>query len=141
MNLPTWMLLGFTLWTILALCFTVGVYRWNRILTGRARPHEFRADQVQGAQWYQRAMRAHANCVENLPVFAALVFVLHAAEVTSPAVDAMAVAVLVARICQTVTHVGFVQTDPVVVMRFVFFFAQLVCFVGIAAVAIRHAIA
>jgi hypothetical protein len=30
-----------------------------------------RADVPQGNEWYQRAMRAHMNCVENLPIYTA----------------------------------------------------------------------
>lgn len=72
MTIPIWMLLAFAVWTIVVLLFSVGVYRWSRILTGRVEIKDFRADRVEGADWYQRAMRAHANCVENLPVFAVL---------------------------------------------------------------------
>ena len=78
MTVPVWMLLGFATWTVLLLLTTVGVYRWSRILTGRAPIREFRADRVEGEEWYKRAMRAHANCVENLPVFGAIVFAQHA---------------------------------------------------------------
>ena len=70
---PVWMLVGFATWTVLLLLATVGVYRWSRILTGRMPIRSFRADQIEGADWYIRAMRAHANCVENLPVFGAIV--------------------------------------------------------------------
>ena len=61
------MLLGFAAWTLLLLSATVGVYRWSRILTGRAGAGAFQADNIQGEEWYKRAMRAHANCMENLP--------------------------------------------------------------------------
>jgi hypothetical protein len=69
MTIPVWVLLGFAAWTLLTLFTTVGVYRWARILTGRAAISERRADEVQGSEWYRRAMRAHLNCVENLPVY------------------------------------------------------------------------
>ena len=92
MTVPVWMLVGFAAWTMLLLLATVGVYRWSRILTGRVPIRSFRADQVEGADWYKRAMRAHANCVENLPVFGAIVFGLYVGNVTSTFVDALAVA-------------------------------------------------
>ena len=76
MTVPVWMLVGFAAWTVLLLLTTVGAYRWSRILTGRVAIRNFRADQIEGADWYKRAMRAHANCVENLPVFGAIVFAL-----------------------------------------------------------------
>jgi hypothetical protein len=69
MTLPIWMLLGFATWTVVLLLATVGTNRCRRILTRRVPISEFRADLVTGEDWYKRAMRAHANCVENLPVF------------------------------------------------------------------------
>src|SRR5262245_42499234 len=80
-SVPVWMLLGFAAWTVLLLIATVGTYRWGRILTGTAHIASFRADQIEGAGWYQRGTRAHANCIENLPVFAAIVLALQAGSV------------------------------------------------------------
>ena len=107
---------------------TVGTYRWSRILTGRVPIREFRAGRIEGEDWYKRSMRAHANCVENLPVFGAIVFALYAGEVSSPAVNALTVAVLAARIMQSLVHVCFVQTNAATSIRFVFFFVQIVSF-------------
>ena len=85
MTTPVWMLLGFAGWTVLLLLGTVGVYRWSRILTGTVPIRSFRADPIEGAEWYRRALRAHANCIENLPVFGGIVFALSSG--TSPAVS------------------------------------------------------
>ncbi len=134
MILPVWMLVGFAAWTVLLLLATVGVYRWSRILTGRVAIREFRADQIEGADWYKRAMRAHANCVENLPVFGAIVFGLYVGNVGSALVNALAVAVLVARIMQSLVHVCFVQTDIVTSVRFGFFFVQIVSFLWLTVI-------
>jgi uncharacterized MAPEG superfamily protein len=128
MILPVWMLLGFAAWTVLLLLTTVGVYRWSRILTGRVAIREFRADHIEGADWYKRAMRAHANCVENLPVFGAIVFGLYVGNVGSVLVNALAVAVLLARVMQSLVHVCFIQTNTVSAVRFGFFFVQIVSF-------------
>jgi len=134
MILPVWMLVGFAVWTVLLLLATVGVYRWSRILTGRVAIREFRADQIEGADWYKRAMRAHANCVENLPVFGAIVFGLYVGNVGSALVNAVAVAVLVARIMQSLVHVCFVQTNLVTSVRFGFFFVQIVSFLWLTVI-------
>ena len=134
MTLPVWMLVGFAAWTVLLLLATVGVYRWSRILTGRVAIREFRADQIEGADWYKRAMRAHANCVENLPVFGAIVFGLYVGNVGSALVNAVAVAVLVARIMQSLVHVCFVQTNLVTSVRFGFFFVQIVSFLWLTVI-------
>lgn len=140
MTTPLWMLLGFALWTVLLLLFTVGVYRWSRILTGRVEIKTFRADRVEGKDWYLRSMRAHANCVENLPVFTAIVFALYVTKTSSAAVDAMAIVVLFARICQSAVHVSFVQTNRVALVRFLFFLVQILCFLGLAGVLIQWSI-
>ena len=128
MSVPVWMLLGFAAWTVLLLLATVGVYRWSRILTGRMAIRNFRADQVEGAEWYKRAMRAHANCVENLPVFGAIVIALYIGNVGGALVDRLAAAILVARIMQSLVHVCFVQTNALVSVRFGLFFVQIVGF-------------
>lgn len=134
MTVPVWMLVGFAAWTVLLLLATVGVYRWSRILTGRVAIRNFRADQVEGADWYLRAMRAHANCVENLPVFSAIVFGLYVGSVAGAFVNALAVTVLVARILQSLVHVCFVQTNAVASVRFGFFFVQIVSFLWLTAI-------
>jgi uncharacterized MAPEG superfamily protein len=133
MSTPVWILLLFAGWTLATLLGTVGIYRWTRILTGRARLGEFHADEVQGTDFYRRAMRAHANCVENLPVYAALVVVIVASGVRSPTLDRLAIAMLIARILQTVTHVAMPQSDAVVGVRFAFFFVQLAAMAGMGA--------
>ncbi len=139
MSFPIWMLLGFAIWTVFLLLFTVGIYRWSRILTRKVEIKEFRADSVHGEDWYLRAMRAHANCLENLPIFAAVVFALYVSGVSGCATDVMAGVVLAARILQSITHVALVQSNGIVFIRFGFFFVQLVCFIAMAAVIASHA--
>ena len=126
--LPELMLLGFAAWTLVLLITTVGTYRLSRILRGRAGMSDFRADQVEGQDWYRRSMRAHANCVENLPVFAVLVYALRACGIVDPAVDPLCAVILAARIPQSLIHVCFAQTDRVVSVRFAFFSVQLLSF-------------
>jgi uncharacterized MAPEG superfamily protein len=131
MTIPIWMLVGFAAWTVLLLLATVGVYRWSRILTGRVPIRNFRADQIEGADWYKRAMGAHANCVENLPVFGAIVFGLHVGNASGVLVNTLSVAVLVARILQSLVHVCFDQTNAVSSVRFGFFAVQIASFLGL----------
>src|SRR3982751_3693571 len=108
MTVPVWMLLGFAAWTALLLLFTIGTYRWSRIFTGRVAIANFPADAAGGEDWYRRATRAPANCIENLPVFGAIVFALQVGHVTGGSVDMLTVAVLAARILQSLVHVCFV---------------------------------
>jgi uncharacterized MAPEG superfamily protein len=131
MTIPVWVLLAFAGWTVLTLLGSIGIYRWSHILTGRADLNEFPADRPHGADWYRRAMRAHANCVENLPVYAALVIVMMASGVTGKMLDYLAIAVLAARIPQTTVHIAFPETNLTVAVRFAFFFVQILCFLCI----------
>jgi uncharacterized MAPEG superfamily protein len=140
MTTPMWMLLGFATWTVVLLTATVGVYRWIEILLGRKRIGAFRSDQVEGDDWYRRSMRAHANCIENLPVFGAIVLALYASGVSGPAVDRLCVAVLGARVVQSMVHVSHAQTDAFVSVRFTFFCVQLVAFLALIALIVLHAV-
>lgn len=127
MTIPEWVLLGFAGWTLIILSLSVGVYRWSRILTGRQGIEEFDAEGSGGADWYKRALRAHANCIENLPVYAAVVLAAHAARVDDGLLDTLACILLSARVVQSLLHVSFTQTKGITSARFAFFFAQFVC--------------
>lgn len=139
MTLPVWMLLGFAAWTVLLLLATIGVYRWSRILTGRVPIRDFRSDRVEGADWYRRSMRAHANCIENLPVFAAIVLALYLSGVGGAIVDWLSIGILAARVMQSLIHVSVVETNAAVAVRFVFFLVQLIGFLALIAMIVRHA--
>jgi len=106
MTIPQWALLAFAVWTLLFLFGTIGAYRWSRILTGRASISEWQADVHQGNDWYRRAMRAHMNCVENLAIFGAIVFCATTAGTDGRWFDLFAVAIIVARVFQTLVHVS-----------------------------------
>ena len=139
MPTPIWTLLGFATWTVLLLLSTIGVYRWSRILTGHTPIKEFRADQVEGADWYRRSMRAHANCIENLPVFGSIVFALYVSRLNGVTISYLCITVLVARVMQSMVHVCLPQTNAVSAVRFTFFFVQIVCFVTLIVMIVRHA--
>jgi uncharacterized MAPEG superfamily protein len=139
MTVPMWTLLGFAAWTVILLLSTIGVYRWSRILTGRVPIRDFRADHVEGEDWYRRSMRAHANCIENLPVFGAIVLALYVSDVGGSTVNYLSITVLVARVIQSLVHVCLIQTNTVAAMRFAFFFVQLVSFLALIVMVVRHA--
>lgn len=132
MTLPLWILLTFACWTLIVLMVGVGIRRWTLILTGEARLTDFPADTAHGSSAYRRAVRAHANCVENLPVYGAIVVVAFAAQVTSSTMDTLAIAFMVARVCQTIVHMAFVETNTTVFIRFMFFLAQIVTMFAMA---------
>ena len=83
-------------------------------------------------------MRAHANCIENLPVFGAIVLALYVGGVRGSAVNYLSVSVLGARVVQSLIHVCCVQTNAVVSLRFTFFLVQLLSFLSLSAMIVRQ---
>ena len=140
MSIPVWTLLAFAVWSMLVLILTVGIYRWGLIFAGRVQVAEFRADQVEGSDRYRRAMRAHLNCLENLPIFGAIVLVIVVSGARSSALDVLALTFMGARILQTVIHVSREQTNLLAYLRFGFFLAQLVCMLWMTVLVVQHAI-
>lgn len=140
MTIPIWVLLGFVAWTMLLLLLTTGVYRWWLILSAQAPISGFRADPVEGADWYRRGIRAHANCIENLPVYTAIVFALYVTGVGGAAVDALSICIIAARVMQSSVHVCLPQTNAVVTVRFTFFFVQFLCFAALIVVIVRSVV-
>ena len=128
MTIPQWTLLGFAAWTLALLMATVGVYRWGLILFAKAGIASFPPEAREGAGWYQRGTRAHANCIENLPVFGAIVYLITAIGLEGPLVDSLCIATLAARIVQSCVHISHVQTNAFVAVRFSFYSVQLVSF-------------
>jgi uncharacterized MAPEG superfamily protein len=72
-------------------------------------------------------MRAHAKCIENLPVYGAIVLGLVAAGGGGRVFDIPAAILLAARVCQTTAHIAFQQTDRVVPFVSGFYFIQALC--------------
>jgi len=132
MNLSLWMLLSFACWTLLVLLVGVGVRRWLLIFSGRAALTSFPGDTAHGSPAYRRAVRAHANCVENLPVFAAIVLVASAAHLDPPAMGELAIAVVAARIMQTTVHTLLPENKVTVAVRFAFFLVQVLAMIAMA---------
>ena len=115
-------LLGFTAWTLL-LVFIVLFYRTGVVMVQRKPANSW----PRGAQPEEGLMtrigHAHLNCLETLPMFAAVVLAAHAM-VKASVVDAVATWVLLARIAQSLTHMVGV-THWLVFIRANFFAVQL----------------
>jgi uncharacterized MAPEG superfamily protein len=139
MTTPLWVLLAFAVWTLAVLMIGIGIRRWFLILTARAQLVDFPADVAHGSPAYRRAMRAHANCVENLPVYGAITLAAFAAQVATPAMDTLALTFIVARICQTLVHTALAETNATVLIRFLFFLTQIVVMLWMAAEIFNHA--
>ena len=112
---------GFAAWTLF-LVGMIAVLRSALTLSGQRAANSFGVDGTDVSPFSNRLCRAHANCYEGLPVFAALVLVAIAtgqAAVTDP----LALWVLAARVGQSTTHL--ISTGSLAVqVRFGFFLAQ-----------------
>ncbi len=128
MTVPLWCLVGFVLWT-LVLLFGVAGARVSKVLAGRASPGDFPSGVPHGTDAYWRLNRAHLNCLENLPLFAAVVLTARVANVIGPTLDVLAVVYLAARIGQSLAHVSSGSAIAVNV-RFTFFLIQIGCLIG-----------
>ena len=138
MSIPLWVLLAFACWTLLVLMTGVGIRRWTLILAGHAQLTDFPSDVAHGSAAYRRAVRAHANCVENLPVYGAIALTASAAHVASASMDTLALIFVAARVCQTLVHMAATETNATVFVRFSFFLTQIVAMFWMAAEIVRE---
>lgn len=120
-------LVGFAAWTLF-LVLIVFLYRGLRVLSGTPINSWPRGDKpASDLGLVKRAEDAHANCLENLPVFAVLVLAA-AAMGKSAAVEPYAAYVLYARFGQSLVHlVG--TSQPLVFVRATFWALQLILFI------------
>jgi uncharacterized MAPEG superfamily protein len=119
-------LLGFAAWTLLLIA-AVFLYRGLRFLGGTPINHWPRqAKPLDDAPLVQRLEDAHANCLENLPLFAVIVLTAAALERLAD-IQTLAPFVLYGRIGQTLAHLS--GTGPAnVFVRASFWFVQLALF-------------
>lgn len=129
MYTPLLCLLGFVLWTLLIIVFGIAASRLAAVIHGEVPKGGFIADTPQGSPRYRRIMRAHMNCVENLPLFAAVVLTGAVIKAGSPLMDTLALTYLGARVLQTTFHIS--SGGPLAVaLRFTCFLAQMLCLTG-----------
>ena len=129
-------LLLFVAWTV-ALLLSVGALRVWRVQTGAARPGDFPASVPHGGGRYWRLNRAHLNCVEFLPLFAAVVLTGAVLGVEDDWVDRLAVAIVAARVGQSLTHVASAGGRAVQV-RFTFFAVQVLSLIAMGVIVASH---
>jgi uncharacterized MAPEG superfamily protein len=137
MTLSQWALLGFVVWTVTLLVVGIGTPRIVAVINQQARANSFNPNVPHGSERYQRSMRAHLNCVENLPVFASLVLLGTLVAIPGSLFQWAAITVLPARMLQTVAHVASGRNRAVLV-RFTFFLVQLLCFALMAGLLALH---
>jgi uncharacterized MAPEG superfamily protein len=81
-------------------------------------------------------MRAHLNCIENLPIYAAVVVALLATGMQCSIIDRLAIALITTRIAQTLVHIVLPQTNAIAGVRFGFFCVQIICMMAMGAIII-----
>jgi len=99
------------------------VIRSKLVLTREVTPNGFNPDNSNLSPFMQRLARAHANCVEGLPIFGGLMVVAilaGKAHVTDP----LAYVLLAARIAQSIIHLAS-TSSVAVTARFVAFAVQM----------------
>jgi len=115
-------LAGFIAWSLFLLVLMEALR--SKLVLAKAIPaNEFRPDNANLSPFMQRLARAHANCVEGLPIFGGLMLV---AVVTgnSAITDPLAYVFLSARILQSVIHLGSLSALAVT-LRFAAFAVQM----------------
>jgi uncharacterized MAPEG superfamily protein len=115
-------LTGFVAWSLILLVTMEGI-RTGLVATGAVPPNGFRPDNANLSPFMQRLARAHANCVEGLPIFGGLMLVAvisGKASVTDP----LAYYFLAARILQSLVHLGSLSAAAVM-CRFTAFAVQM----------------
>ncbi len=115
-------LLGFTCWA-LALLVLMETIRSKLVLTREVAPNGFNPENSNLSPFMQRLARAHANCLEGLPIFGGLMVVAVLAG-KSHVTDPLAYALVAARIVQSLIHLVS-TSSAAVTARFVAFAVQM----------------
>lgn len=115
-------LVGFIAWTLCLLVLMEGIRSWL-VLSGAVPANGFNPENSNLSSFMQRLARAHANCLEGLPLFGGLMLVSQVADRTA-VTDPLAWVLLGARIVQSLIHL--VSTSSVAVTaRFTAFAVQM----------------
>jgi uncharacterized MAPEG superfamily protein len=115
-------LTGFIAWALLLLLWMEGLRTWL-VLRGAVPANGFTPGNDGLSPFMQRLARAHANCVESLPVFGGLLLVAIATD-RPQVTDTLAPAFLAARIMQSCIHLASTSAAAVS-LRFTAFAVQL----------------
>lgn len=115
-------LLGYAAWT-LALATMIPLSRAPSILSGQRKANSFQPDASDATPFSQRLHRAYYNCCENLPAAAAVLLFAIATDKTA-LTDTLAMALLGARIGQSLVHL-ISASHIAVLIRATFYFSQL----------------
>jgi len=115
-------LTGFVSWSLFLLVL-MEVFRSKLVVTKAVPANGFKPDNSNLSPFMQRLARAHANCVEGLPIFGGLMLI---AVLTgrSAVTDPLAYVFLGARVLQSAIHLGSLSAMAVT-LRFTAFAVQM----------------
>ena len=122
MNTTLTALAGFIAWSLFLLVLMEAI-RSKLVLTKAVAANGFTPDNSNLSPFMQRLARAHANCVEGLPIFGGLMLVAVLAG-RSSITDPLAYTLLGARVLQSVIHLSSLSA-PAVTLRFSAFAVQM----------------
>lgn len=114
---------GFLAWSLLLLVLMEAL-RTMLVLAKVVPANGFTPDNANLSPFMQRLARAHANCVEGLPIFGGLMLLAVVAG-KSAITDPLALFFLAARVLQSLVHLSSVSA-PAVTARFSLFAVQMV---------------
>lgn len=115
-------LTGFIAWSLFLLVL-MEVIRSKMVLTQEVPANGFTPDNANLSPFMQRLARAHANCIEGLPIFGGLMLVAVVAGMTA-ITDPLAYVFLGARIVQSTIHLASLSSTAVT-LRFSAFAVQM----------------
>lgn len=122
MNPTLLALTGFIAWSLFLLVL-MELIRAKLVLSKSIPANGFDPGNTNLSPFMQRLARAHANCVEGLPIFGGLMFVALVTD-RSALTDPLAYVFLAARILQSLIHLCSVSA-PAVTLRFSAFAVQM----------------
>ncbi len=115
-------LAGFIAWTLALLVLMEAIRTWM-VMSKQVPANGFQPDNGNLSPFMQRLARAHANCLEGLPIFGGLMLVAVAADRTA-VTDPLAFVLLGARIVQSLIHLASLS-PAAVSARFTAFAVQM----------------
>lgn len=122
MNTTLTALTGFIAWTLFLLVLMEAI-RSKLVVTRAVPANGFQPDNANLSPFMQRLARAHANCLEGLPIFGGLMLVAAVAG-KSAITDSLAYTLLIARMLQSVIHLVSLS-EAAVTLRFLAFATQV----------------
>lgn len=115
-------LTGFIAWTLFLLVL-MELVRSKLVMTKAIQATEFRPDNANLSPFMQRLARAHANCLEGLPIFGGLMLIAVVAG-KAAVTDPLAYTLLGARVLQSLLHLSSLSMLAVN-LRFAAFAVQM----------------